>query len=46
MRRSSRGRRKEQDFRTAKAHLDKMRAACVTADHDFYLIYLMEPISV
>src|SRR5262245_59059605 len=39
MRRSSRGRRNEQDFQTAKAHLDKLRAACGAADHDFDLIY-------
>jgi transposase len=39
MRRSSRGKRDEQDFQTAKAHLGKLRAACSAADHDFDLIY-------
>jgi transposase len=39
MRRSSRGKRDEQDFQTAKAHLDKLRAACGAVDHDFDLIY-------
>jgi transposase len=39
MRRSSRGKRDEQDFQTARAHLDKLRAACGAADHDFDLIY-------
>jgi hypothetical protein len=39
MRRSSRGKRNEQDFQTAKAHLDKLRAACEAADRDFDLIY-------
>lgn len=39
MRRSSRGKRSEQDFQTAKAHLDKLRAACGAADRDFDLIY-------
>jgi DDE superfamily endonuclease len=39
MRRSSRSKRNEQDFQTAKAHLDKLRAACGAADHDFDLIY-------
>ena len=39
MRRSSRGKRDEQDYQTAKAHLDKLRAVCGTADHDFDLIY-------
>jgi transposase len=39
MRRSSRGKRDERDFRTAKAHLDKLRAACGAADRDFDLIY-------
>jgi len=38
-RRSSRGKRNERDFRTAKAHLDKLRAACGTADCDFDLVY-------
>ena len=40
MRRSSRGKRNEQDFQTAKAHLDKLRDACGAADHDFDLIYM------
>jgi len=39
MRRSARGKRNEQDFQTAKAHLSKLRAACGAADHDFDLIY-------
>ena len=39
MRRSSRGKRDEQDFQTARAHLDKLRAASGGADHDFDLIY-------
>jgi transposase len=39
MRRSSRGRRDEQDFQTAKAHLTKLRAVCGAADPDFDLIY-------
>jgi transposase len=36
---SERGKRDEQDFQTARAHLDKLRAACGAADHDFDLIY-------
>jgi transposase len=39
MRRSSRSKRNEQDFQTAKAHLDKLRTACGAADHEFDLIY-------
>jgi len=39
MRRSSRGKRNERDFRTAKAHLDKLRAACGAGDRDFDLVY-------
>jgi transposase len=39
MRRSSRGKRDEQDFQTAKTHLDKLRAVCGGADSDFDLIY-------
>jgi hypothetical protein len=39
MRRSSRGKRNERDFRTAKAHLDKLRAVCRAADRDFDLVY-------
>jgi DDE superfamily endonuclease len=39
MRRSSRGKRNEQDYQMAKAHLDKLRAACGAADRDFDLIY-------
>jgi transposase len=39
MRRSSRSKRNEQDFQTAKAHVDKLRAACGAADRDFDLIY-------
>ena len=42
MRRSSRGKRNEQDFQTAKAHLNKLRTACGAADHDFDLIYFDE----
>ncbi len=39
MRRSSRGKRDEQDFQTAKAHLTKLRAVCGATDPDFDLIY-------
>ena len=39
MRRSSRSRRNEQDFQTAKAHLIKLRATCGAAGDDFDLIY-------
>jgi transposase len=42
MRRSSRGKRNEQDFQTAKAHLNKLRTACGAADQDFDLIYFDE----
>jgi hypothetical protein len=39
MRRSSRGKRNEQDFQTTKAHLDKLRESCGAVDRDFDLIY-------
>jgi hypothetical protein len=39
MRRSSRDKRNEQDFQTAKAHPDKLRVVCGAADSDFDLIY-------
>src|SRR5262249_22927198 len=39
MRRSSRSKRNEQDFQTAKAHLDKLRVVCSAADPDFDLVY-------
>lgn len=39
MRRSSRDKRNEQDFQTAKSHLDKLRIECSAADRDFDLIY-------
>jgi hypothetical protein len=39
MRRSSRGKREERDFQTAKAQLGKLRAACSAADREFDLIY-------
>jgi len=39
MRRSSRSKRNEADFQTAKAHLDKLRKACGASDRDFDLIY-------
>jgi hypothetical protein len=39
MRRSSRGKRNEEDFQTAKAHLARLRAACSDPDRDFDLIY-------
>lgn len=39
MRRSSRGKRNEGDFQTAKAHLCELRVACGAPDRDFDLIY-------
>jgi len=34
----TRMRRNERNFRTAQAHLDKLRTACGAADHDFDLV--------
>jgi hypothetical protein len=39
MRRSSREKRNEYDFQTAKAHLARLRTACSASDRDFDLIY-------